>query len=52
VLYVAKKRTLESRVPVELRRGNIVLHASGMEIALNDQRLRLTGSVQANVKPE
>jgi LPS export ABC transporter protein LptC len=52
VQYVAKKRALESSSSVELRRANIVLHASGMEIALDTHRLRLTGSVQANVKPE
>ena len=52
VHYVAKRRVLESADPVEIARSNVVLNATGMELELAHQKLRLLGNVRARVKPE
>jgi len=41
----------ESDSPVELRRANLVLTASGMELEVATHKLRLTGNVRARVQP-
>ena len=49
--YVAARRVIESDSPVELRRANLVLTASGMELEVATHKLRLTGNVRARVQP-
>jgi LPS export ABC transporter protein LptC len=51
VRYVAERRELVSTSPVELRRANLVLRADGMELGLDQRRLRLIGKVEARVVP-
>ncbi len=52
VRYLSKRRVIESDSPVELRRTNLVLSASGMELEVPTHKLRLTGNVQARVQPK
>lgn len=52
VHYVAKRRVIASDSPVELRRSNLVLSASGMELEVATHKLRLTGNVRARVQPK
>ena len=52
VRYLAKRRVIESDSPVELRRTNLVLSASGMELEVPTHKLRLTGNVKARVQPK
>jgi LPS export ABC transporter protein LptC len=48
--YVSKTRTIESDSPVELRRTNLVLTASGMVLEVPTHKLRLNGNVRARVQ--
>lgn len=52
VRYVAKQRLLHSDDPVDIVRQNVRLNASGMELELAHQKLRLLGNVRARVKPQ
>ncbi|MGH9885785.1 MAG: LPS export ABC transporter periplasmic protein LptC [bacterium] len=51
VHYVAAKRELVSTTPVELRRENLVLRADGMQLGLDQRRLKMIGKVEARVVP-
>ncbi len=51
VRYLAARRELVSSTPVELRRSNLVLRADGMNLGLEQRRLRLIGAVKARVVP-
>lgn len=52
VHYISKRRVIVSDSAVELRRTNLVLSASGMELEVPTHRLRLTGNVKARVQPK
>ena len=49
--YVAEKRELVSHDPVSLERDSFVVRADGLELDLVTRHLRLTGRVEAKVKP-
>jgi LPS export ABC transporter protein LptC len=49
--YVAAERELVSTTPVTLRRDSFVLRADGLALDLVTRRVRLTGKVEARVKP-
>jgi len=51
VRYFAARRELVSSTPVELQRTNLVLRADGMNLGLDERRLRLVGKVEARVVP-
>ena len=51
VRYVAANRELVSSSLVELRRSNLVIRADGMQLGLDERRLRLIGKVEARVVP-
>ncbi|HTO07268.1 MAG TPA: LPS export ABC transporter periplasmic protein LptC [Myxococcota bacterium] len=52
VHYVGARRVIASDSPVELRRDNLVLTATGMELEVATHKLHLTGNVKARVTPK
>ena len=52
VRYVSKRRVIVSDSRVELRRTNLVLTATGMELEVPTHKLRLTGNVRARVQQQ
>ena len=52
VRYVGSRRVIASDTPVELRRDNLVLTATGMELEVATHTLHLTGNVKARVQPK
>ena len=51
VHYVGSRRVIASDSPVELRRDNLVLTATGMELEVATHTLHLVGNVRARVQP-
>ena len=49
IRYLAASRRLVSATPVELRRAYLLVRANGMELGLEERRLRLIGQVRAEV---
>ena len=49
IRYLAASRRLVSTTPVELRRADLLVRANGMELGLEERRLRLIGQVRAEV---
>jgi LPS export ABC transporter protein LptC len=51
VRYIGTRRVIASDTPVELRRDNLVLTATGMELEVATHKLHLVGNVKARVQP-
>lgn len=49
IRYLAASRRLVSSTPVELQRAELLVRANGMELGLDERRLRLIGQVRAEV---